>query len=203
MNPSSPFPNLHLRRPHRVRVHPALLLALLAGGIAVAQTTPAPVPAPAAASTAPADTLASLSWLEGCWQGDVNQREFTEQWMPARAGAMQGTSRMVMAGKSQGDEKLRLESRTDGIYYVVAPDGQKEQAFRFIGKTVDMIEGRGDDIFTFENPTQEFPQRIVYRHTAGGGLFAQVEGKVNGADRKIIYPMHKIDCGAGTKPDKP
>ncbi len=119
--------------------------------------------------------------------------------MPARCRERAGWSSRA---RSQGYEQLRLESRADGIYYVVAPEGQKEEAFRLAGKTVETVDGRSDDIFTFENPAQEFPQRIVYRHTAGGGLFAQVEGKVNGAERKVIYPMHKVDCGAGTKPDK-
>lgn len=188
----------HLRR---FRMQRALVCcSLFATAIAAGQTTPRPEVAGAAA-TMPVATLASFSWLAGCWSGAVNQREFTERWT-AGAGTMQGTSRMVMAGKSQGDEQLRLESRADGIYYVVAPEGGKEEAFRLTGKTVETVDGRGDDIFTFENPAQEFPQRIVYRHTAGGALFAQVEGKVNGAERKVIYPMHKVDCGAGTKPDK-
>ncbi len=202
MTPSSRSPNRHRPRAHRIAPQHALLLVLIACGIAAAQTTPPPTAAPGSAATSAAGALESLSWLEGCWQGEVNQREFTEQWMPARAGTMQGTSRMVMAGKSQGDEKLRLESRADGIYYVVAPADEKEQAFHFIGMTVETIEGRDDDIFTFENLAQDFPQRIVYRHTAGGGLFAQVEGKVNGADRKVIYPMRKVDCLAGKEPGR-
>lgn len=193
-----------LRNPRHLRllrVQHALFCLLFATAIAAGQTTPGPEVAPGAAATMPVETLASFSWLTGCWSGAVNQREFTERWT-AGAGTMQGTSRMVIAGKSQGDEQLRLESRADGIYYVVAPEGRKEEAFRLAGKTVETVDGRSDDIFTFENPAQEFPQRIVYRHTAGGALFAQVEGKVNGAERKVIYPMHKVDCGAGTKPDK-
>jgi hypothetical protein len=176
-----------------------LLLVAIASGAALAQTPPPKEVTPAAA----AETIASFSWLEGCWRGAVNQREFTEKWMSARGGAMQGTGQMVLAGKPQSDEKLRLEPRADGMFYVVAPTGQKEEAFRFIGKTVDTIEGRSDEIYTFENPAQEFPRRIVYRRTAGGGLFAQVEGKVNGTDRQVIYPMHRIDCNADAKPDKP
>ncbi len=195
MTRPSSFPNLHPRRAACGRLRAVLLLACLANGVAAAPPTPAPQAAPPdAAPAVTADALASFSWLEGCWRGMVNEREFTEQWMRARGGTMQGTSRMVMAGESQGGEKLRLEPRGDAMYYVVAPEGQKEEAFRFAGKTVETIDGRSDEIFTFENPAQAFPQRIVYRHTAGGGLFAQVEGKVNGADRKVIYPMRKIDC---------
>jgi len=184
-------------------VQRTLLLVVLASGAALAQTPSPSQVAPGAASTAGADTVASFSWLEGCWRGAVNQREFTEQWTPARAGTMRGTSRMVMEGKSHGDDNLRLEPRAEGLFYVITPVGEKEQTFRFMGKTVDPVGGPNDEIYTFENPAQEFPRRIVYRHSAGGGLFAQVEGKVNGVDRQVIYPMHKIDCSAGGKQDKP
>lgn len=157
------------------------------------------VAAGAFAQTPPAadDPLAPLSWLDGCWRGTVNQREFREQWMPLRGGLLLGMSQTVMGGKSQGYEYLRIESRPDGIYYVALPAGAKEDAFKLTGKTIDSIGDRNDELFTFENPALEYPRKIVYRRASGGWLYAQVEGKVNGADRQVIYPMRRIDCASG------
>jgi hypothetical protein len=143
------------------------------------------------------DPLAPLAWLDGCWRGSVNQRDFREQWMPLSGGMLLGVSQMVMGGKTQGYEYLRLETRADGIYYVATPAGAKEDAFKFVGKTIDTAGDRGDELFTFERPAGEFPQRIVYRRASGGWLYAQVEGKVNGAERQVIYPMRRIDCATG------
>ncbi len=169
----------------------AFALALfLAAAAAAAQTA-----APPSAAPKGQDALASLAWLEGCWKGAVTHREFTETWGAASGGTMRGTSRMVVDGVSQGDDALRLETRADALYYVVTPAGRSEEAFRFVGRSVDTLEGRSDEIFTFENPAQPFPQRISYRHTAGGALYAEVSGKVNGADRTVIYPMRKAECG--------
>ena len=168
------------------------LLAALITGTAGAQSTPPPDPKAAAA-----DPLASLAWLEGCWRGSVNQREFREHWMPLRGGMLLGIGQTVMAGKTQDYEYLRLEVRPDGVFYVAVPSGKKEEAFRLSGKTVDKSADRNDEIFTFENPALEFPQRIIYRRASGGWLYAQVEGKVNGADRQVIYPMRRIDCATG------
>ena len=153
--------------------------------------------AAAQAPAAPEDPLAPLAWLDGCWRGTVNQREFREHWMPLRGGLLLGVSQTVMGGKSQGYEYLRIESRPDGIYYVATPSGKSEDAFKFIGKTIDTMGDRGDELFAFENPSLEFPRRIVYRRASGGWLYAQVEGKVNGADRQVIYPMRRIDCASG------
>ena len=117
--------------------------------------------------------------------------------MPLRGGLLLGMSQTVMGGKSQGYEYLRIESRPDGVYYVALPSGEKEDAFRYTGKTLDTTGDRNDELFTFENPALEFPRRIVYRRATGGWLYAQVEGKVNGADRQVIYPMRRIDCATG------
>jgi hypothetical protein len=156
------------------------------------------VAAAANAQTPPAsDPLVPLAWLEGCWRGSVNQREFREHWMPLRGGLLLGMSQTVTGGKSQSYEYLRIESRPDGIYYVALPSDANEDAFKFAGKTIDTEDGRNDELFTFENPALEFPRRIVYRRASAGWLFAQVEGKVGGADRQVIYPMRRIDCASG------
>ena len=65
------------------------------------------------------DPLAPLAWLDGCWRGEVNQREFREHWMPLRGGLLLGVGQTVMGGKSQGYEYLRIEIRPDGIYYLI------------------------------------------------------------------------------------
>ena len=176
----------------------AAISVLLPSTTAGAQT-PAAVPAdPARAEeTRPASPLAPLAWLEGCWRGDVNQREYREHWMPLRGGVLIGVSQTVLQDKMQGYEYLRLESRPDGVFYVARPSGKAEAAFRLQEQTVDTREGRNDTIFTFVNPRSEFPQRIVYRRASEGWLYATVEGKVGGADRQVVYPLRRVDCESG------
>ena len=172
-----------------------LALALCAG--AAAQTPPA---APADARAAPAraadagSPLAQLSWLEGCWRGSVNQREFREHWLPLRGDLLVGVSHIVMDGKTLGYEYLRVEIRADGVYYVTAPQGGKETAYRLVD--VATPEG-GDTVFAFANPALDFPQKISYRRNSEGWLYATVDGKVAGADRQVIYPMRRIACETG------
>jgi len=180
----------------RLTALPLALVASIAGAQAVAPS-PATPALPSSAASVSAESLAEFAWLEGCWTGNVNQRDFREQWMPLRGGMMLGVSQVVMGGKTVGYEYLKLESRPDGAYYVAAPSDAKEAAFRYVGVTVDTAGDRGDHLYAFENPALEFPRRIVYRHATGGWLYAQVEGKVNGADRQVIYPMRHVDCATG------
>lgn len=190
----------------------ALLLAVLALAAlaamprAAAQPAPAiPPAAPAAAEApvapaAPADAppaadgaLADLAWLAGCWRGTANQREFREHWMPLRGNLMLGTGHTVNAGRTQDFEYIRLESRADGVHYVAVPSGQKETSFRLAERAAD----GPDTVFTFANAAHDFPQRIVYRRASEGWLYVHVEGTLRGEERRIIYPMRRVDCESG------
>jgi hypothetical protein len=173
------------------------LLGLVLCASAAAQSPPA---APADAKAAPAgaadaaNPLAQLSWLEGCWHGNVNKRDFREHWLPLRGGLLVGISHTVMDGKTLGYEYLRMEARTDGVEYVIAPSGQNETAYKL---TDVATQESGDVVYVFTNPAQAFPQKISYRRSSDGWLYATVDGKVGGADRQVIYPMRRIDCETG------
>ena len=164
--------------------------------VACAAGAQAPAPEKPADAKLP-EALAPLAWLEGCWRGTVNLREFREQWMPLRGNLLLGVSQTVMAGKTEGYEYLRLESRSDGIHYVVTQSGKDELAYRLTEQRIDRTLERNDEIFGFVNPAVAFPQKIVYRRGSEGWLYAAVEGKVNGADRQVTYPMRRIDCESG------
>jgi hypothetical protein len=183
---------------------PRFIPGMLAAGLclfAAVAAAQAPTPAaPAAnppAATAPA-SLEPLAWLAGCWQGTVNMRDFREQWMPLRGGMMVGVGHTQVGNRTQSFEYLRIETRSDGVHYVVAPGGKGETAFRLVGQARD-----GDDeIFTFNNPRADFPQTIIYRRGSRGSLYAHVEGKLDGADKRVIYPLHRVDCESGEKIEK-
>ncbi|MCC7216359.1 MAG: hypothetical protein IT517_06270 [Burkholderiales bacterium] len=167
-------------------------LALLVAGAGRAQTVPLPDPAPAPGGDV--NSVASLAWLDGCWGGTVNQRDFREQWSPLRGGILLGFGSTVYQGKPQSYEYLRIESRADGVYYVALPSGQKEAAFKLEAIAMDT---QGDAIYTFTNPENDFPQRIVYRRGSEGWLYATIDGKLKGEERQVIYPMRRIDCETG------
>jgi hypothetical protein len=170
-------------------------LAALAGVAAHAQTPPTAAPAAAPPDAAQADltSVAALAWLDGCWAGTVNQRDFREQWSPLRGGMLLGFGSTVFQGKTQSYEYLRIEARADGVYYVALPSGQQETGF----KLESIATEDKDLIFTFANPTNDFPQRIIYRRASEGWLYATIEGKLKGEDRKVIYPMRRVGCESG------
>ncbi|HYQ99465.1 MAG TPA: DUF6265 family protein, partial [Casimicrobiaceae bacterium] len=112
-------------------LHAAALPLAFVASLAAAQpaTSPAaapPSPTPSPTPAAPAaDPLAEFAWLDGCWKGSVNQRDFREHWMAPQGGMLLGVSQVVMAGKTVGYEYLKIETRPDGVYYVAVPSDSK------------------------------------------------------------------------------
>src|SRR5262245_44859233 len=88
----------------------AWVAALLFSAHEHGQFIPAP-PLDAKPEPRPADptltgALAPFAWLEGCWRGDVNRRDFREHWLPLRGDLLVGASHTVMEGKTLSYEYL-------------------------------------------------------------------------------------------------
>jgi Domain of unknown function (DUF6265) len=192
------IPNPLLRHALSVLAASALCICcLLASPLGAQSPAPAETPKPAAPETpkpaAPPLELSSLGWLDGCWRGEVAEYQFREHWLPLRGGLMVGAGHVVFQGKTQDFGYLRLETRPDGVYYVSISSAKREASFKLTSATID----DKDTVFTFTSPVDEFPQRILYRRGVEGWLYASVEGKVKGEEKKVIYPMRRVDCQSG------
>ena len=156
--------------------------------------TPSAPPSQPQPPTAPklddGGAFGALAWLEGCWQGTVNQREFHEHWLPPRGGMLIGAGQSVLRGKMQDYEFLRIEPRSDGIFFSQFGGDRRETSFRLD----KVVTEEKDTIFTFANTADAFPERLIYRRGSEGWLYETIEGKMNGADRQVIYPLRRVDC---------
>ncbi len=180
-------------------LRPSLSILLLLAATAFAQSpapssgTPPSPEAKAGAGRGDTASLGALAWLAGCWRGEVNRRDFREQWMPLRGNLMLGVSQPTLEGQTLDFEYLRLEPRADGVYYVAVPSGKGGDEFRLS----DVAREDDATLFTFSASGRDFPQRIIYRRGGQGWLYVHVEGVVNGSERKVIYPMRRIGCESG------
>ena len=104
-----------------------------------------------------------------------------------------GAGQSVLRGKMQDYEFLRIEPRSDGIFFSQFGGDRNETSFR-LDKVVSEDK---DTIFTFANTADAFPARLIYRRGTEGWLYETIEGKMNGSDRQVIYPMRRVDCETG------
>jgi len=96
---------------------------------------------------------------------------------------MLGVSRTVIGIRTLEFEYLRLEQRADGIFYVAHPKARCPGTdFKLTSVTTSEA--------VFENPSHDFPKRIIYRKTAAGGLVASIDGGEGTKSQSFNYvPM--------------
>ncbi len=121
------------------------------------------------AKAPPPPAINKLAWLAGHWHLEKSGRVVDEQWMAPAAGVMLGMARTVVKGKVVEHEFIQIREGPGGdLFYVAQRSGQKEAAFQ--------IKSLTDTEVVFDNPQQDFPQRITYTLKADGSLLAALEG---------------------------
>jgi hypothetical protein len=124
------------------------------------------------ADQAPKVALADLSWMAGSWSGTSRGIEMEEHWTAPKGNSMIGMHRDVGKGRTMLFEFLRIEQQGDQIVYLSMPNGRSPAT------PFPLKEVTGTRV-VFENPTHDFPQRIIYWKD-GNDLRARIEGTMNG-----------------------
>lgn len=125
-------------------------------------------------------------WITGCWSGQVGAMTFEEQWTKPVGGNMLGVGRMLKGGKVMFTEFLRIDLRNDTLVYTPRI-GTKQ------GPTEFTLKSQSDVQVVFENPTHDFPQRIIYTKNADS-LHGRIEGMEKGKFRAEDFPMKAVAC---------
>lgn len=143
----------------------------------------------AQAETAKLPTADDLSWFTGCWEMSVpeNDMTITEMWTKPGGGTLFGVSRTVAGGKTVSFEYMRMTFGDGGVKYIVRhPSHAEEVAF-------DLIESTSGKA-VFQNLANDFPQRIIYKRSEGGGLNARIESAKDDPDKAMDIPMKRVKC---------
>ncbi len=135
-----------------------------------------------ASQPSPAD-IGRLAWLAGCWSRSRPQGQVEEHWMAPAGGSMLGMSRTVSGGKTVEYEFLRIAEVDGRLAYAASPSGQATATFP--------VKSMEDGAVVFENPTHDFPQRIIYRRQQDGAITARIEGTLNGKASGRDFPYQR------------
>jgi uncharacterized protein DUF6265 len=145
--------------------------------------------ADASFATAPVlaqQSIATVAWMQGCWQSSTPERSVYEQWTAPQAGSMLGVGRTVRGERLIEYEFVLLQERDGRLAYEAHPSGQPSAVFT--SSTV------GDAMVVFENPEHDFPQRVGYRKEGADAVVAWVEGTEKGKPRRLEFSYHRVAC---------
>lgn len=127
------------------------------------------------AAAGPADDVAKLTWLAGSWVSETDGVVTRETWLAPLGGAMAGANQANRPGRRPFVEHMTITAEPAGATFTAFIQGQPPTAFV-------LRPGGPDDAAVFENPTHDFPQRVIYRR-CGADLCARIEGAVDGKAR--------------------
>jgi hypothetical protein len=125
--------------------------------------------------------------MSGCWSSDDGKEQIDECWMKPAGQSMLGTSRTVAGGKTVFTEYVQIREANGEIAYVVSL-GLSAQPVSF-----KLIKSSENEV-VFENPTHDFPQRVIYRRESADKLFARIEGQEKGVNKAIDFRYHRSRC---------
>jgi hypothetical protein len=99
---------------------PTILIAVLVGVVMFSWSATVPTRGTTVVTT---QGIPDLAWISGHWQTAPGGRaRIEEHWTQPTGGSMIGMGRTIANNKTVEFEYLRIEQRTDGIYYVASPN---------------------------------------------------------------------------------
>jgi uncharacterized protein DUF6265 len=132
-------------------------------------------------------SLSDLGWMAGNWGMSNDRVTIEERWTAPAGSMMLGVERTISHKKNKvvEFEFLRIEERTDGIYYVAQPNGQAPTDFK-------LVHGSASEA-VFQNRSHDFPKRITYRKNADGSITASVDDGADPPKKKEEFKYKRFD----------
>jgi hypothetical protein len=120
------------------------------------------------------------NFLQGTWKMENN--EIYEHWDLLNDNSLKGLSYKMKNGQMTISEYLDISRNNTEIYYTATVLTQNQ------GKGISFELTKADSTFTFENPSHDFPNKIVYQKISDTEIFVQVSG-LN--QKGFYYKMNK------------
>lgn len=133
-------------------------------------------------------TADQVSWMSGYWLTCEGGREVSETWSDPRGGLMVGNS-VTLQGDRVGFELSRIAPTAPGagVGYFAGVEGAPAVVFA-------AIEAEGTRV-VFENPENDFPQRVIYERV-GDVLNARIEGGEGDRMQVVEWAYRKAELNA-------
>lgn len=130
------------------------------------------------------DELKPFLFMIGNWQSSNDSTTMLyENWKESEGKFIGESFAINQQGDTVFSEKAELFFDGKNIIYAVAAGDQKWVDFTHKDNQIDFA--------TFENLSNDFPQRIIYSSTESNRLFAKIEGKVDGGIVREYFDYKK------------
>lgn len=134
-------------------------------------------------------------FLQGTWK--IENKEIYEHWDKLDSLILKGFSYILKDGQMVISEYLDIYKKNNKTIYTATVLNQNQ------GKGIDFQLTKSDSLFTFENPSHDFPKKISYKKLSDNEIFVHVsDGKQKGFSYKISKQNLKDTSVANPNYDK-
>ena len=130
--------------------------------------------------------LNNADWLIGSWENNTPEGLLIEKWAPLNDSVLSGISYVTKGADTLFSETMKLELKGDKLLYIpTVKDQNNAMPVIFTSTSITNNE------MIFENPTHDYPKKIIYRQITPDSLVAEVSAIVNGKEKKEQFSMKK------------
>jgi hypothetical protein len=132
------------------------------------------------------EQLGKMSWLLGSWENKIPNGTLKETWIKENDSTFSAKSYFIKEEDTLHNETILLTQKNDVITYSAKILGENNDKF------VDFkLTSTNEKDCVFENPSHEYPQKIVYKKINSTNLVATISGIQQGKQCIDSYPMKK------------
>ena len=127
------------------------------------------------------NTVASMGWLAGNWQGPMGDGTFAAHYSTPDGGKILSFSELRKGDRVAFYEFETFETKDGTVLLTPYPGGGKRASF-----TLTSVEEKKA---VFENPKKDFPTRIVYHRAADDRLLITLSDPHGGSDKVQTFDL--------------
>ena len=133
--------------------------------------------------------LKNANWLLGSWQHVTDSTTLSETWKRENDSTFTATSYFILNKKDTlHHETIELVENNKVLIYASVITGENNNNATSFQKT-----GSNESELIFENPTNSYPQKIIYKKTSESQLSETISGKINGKKQTHSYNLVKVE----------
>ena len=130
--------------------------------------------------------ITKAQWLIGNWGNESAEGNLVENWVKVNDSVFHGESYFIVVNDTVFAETIVLDDVLGKMAYTVTvPNQHHEKPVRFDMTSIT------DKEMVFENPSHDFPDKIVYTHPTPDSLVAVIYGKKDGKPASETFKMAK------------
>ncbi len=134
-----------------------------------------------------ASKIVVADWLLGKWENNSENGNLSESWKKVNDSIFQGQSYFIKGKDTLHSEQIKLEQKGAALIYISTIKGQNNDEPITFSQN-DTIEKQ----LAFENPKNDFPQKISYSKITNDSIVIQISGIQQGKPSSSKYSMRKM-----------